>query len=100
LRPKVFLFYNRTGPVVALKINKDGGAVRLWPNPGKGIFHIQLTTAPASIKVYSNDGRLVMNGSINSRDYQLNMSDKPAGLYFVRVTFADGTDKRITISKE
>ena len=63
--------------------------VLVFPNPVKGILHIQLkenTIAVTTIyKIYDACGREIMNGTIDGSELQINISNRPKGVYSVQL---------------
>ncbi|NOX46647.1 MAG: T9SS type A sorting domain-containing protein [Chlorobi bacterium] len=76
------------------------GNFQLFPNPNSGTFSIVLENYPgnASYRVFNltgqviSDGDLEENGGIASAE--LNISNEPKGIYFVKVTYAGKTESR------
>lgn len=71
--------------------------VSVYPNPSSGIFTISsINTEIESIQIYSIDGRIVnLYNTIEMPTYKLNLSDQPAGIYFLQIV----TNKGISIKK-
>lgn len=64
--------------------------IRVFPNPTTGSFTLELPEAVedsrANVEIYGMMGELVQQTTlIGERSYQFNLSDKPIGIYIVRV---------------
>ena len=59
----------------------------VYPNPNNGIFRIKATESygEAEIQIYDNKGILVSSCPFEEGE-DVNISDKPSGLYLIRVT--------------
>lgn len=71
--------------------NLTDGTLLIYPNPGSGIFTIQIPAAAhhISIKVFDLMGKLIRASALSenssgTRTIQLNLSDQADGLYFLR----------------
>ncbi len=89
--------------IVLLRIAADAAVSRLYPNPGNGAYTIQLNevpTAAVSLNVYNNVGQVVATDKFNTKNYQLNLGKQAKGIYYLQLTYADGTTKQFTLVKE
>lgn len=64
--------------------------IKVYPNPTTGIFTLELPeateSAAANIEIYGIMGELVQQTTMfGERSYQFNLSDKPRGIYIIRV---------------
>jgi hypothetical protein len=61
-------------------------AVKIYPNPSTGIFNINLTgiSNPIEIIVTNSQGQLIYSGQL-SGSQQLDLSNQPNGVYFIRL---------------
>lgn len=84
-------------------LNVSEGSIRVYPNPGNGIFNLDLSglnTSTLRIDVYAANGQLV-NGNleINGDAAQIDLSSADAGVYLVKVQTASGIHTaRITLN--
>ncbi len=65
--------------------NAQSNTIVMYPNPAKDFVNMRLVNATGNYiyKVYSSDGRVIMNGSVTSSNPQINTSQLKAGSYFV-----------------
>ena len=66
------------------KINQTNSSVLVYPNPSKDAFRIMLNDASIQngvVKVYSLDGKLVYEGSVNGNETVIETSQWPVGVY-------------------
>ncbi len=106
----VFSFKDSTVGVKDIKTNSE--LVKVYPNPGKGIFSIEMKNEKLKVKnievfnilgekVYSNyqiTNSAALMSSLNngqatnkSSNYQIDLSSNPNGIYFYYVIGADGS---------
>jgi hypothetical protein len=76
------------------KISPDP-EMRLFPNPGKGLFYLSTTTNPSEIErlaIYDFSGRLMrlMSPVFNGNVIPIDLGDMPGGVYFLRVETYSG----------
>lgn len=89
--------------IVVLKMTPDATVSRLFPNPGKDFYIVQLNkapTAPVAITVINSSGQLVTADKFSTSNYKLNLKGQATGIYYLQLTFADGTKKQFKIVKE
>jgi hypothetical protein len=67
-----------------------GAAVVVYPNPVRNVLRWQSSVAVEQIRIYNLSGQQVKY--VASPGTQVNVSDLPAGLYFVRIITADGNE--------
>jgi hypothetical protein len=62
---------------------------RIYPNPTKGVLHIELvveSNQEASVSVYDFNGKLIRNRHSVRGSYDANISSFPSGTYILRIT--------------
>ncbi len=106
------LVFNESTPDVAFKIYKepllkadgeisqDSNQVTIYPNPGNGLFYIDIVDGPEvipAILVSDIHGKEVMNMiNTNSGKLTLDLSSHPPGVYLVQIRLSDRVEtKRI-----
>ncbi len=75
-------------------IDAPGGSVKVYPNPGRGVFTLQISNYEAArnvMEIYDVLGEKVYTGSVNSTTTEINISNQPAGVYFYRVFTQEGS---------
>jgi len=81
------------------------GTFRIYPNPSKSIFNISTykdLTKKYKIEVYNPLGKVVLQRNINSVNTSINTKKLPEGLYFIKLTDAEGNSigtKRLVIRR-
>lgn len=81
-------------PLTALHTPQPAAQMRLAPNPSSGLLQVSLPGgASGLIQVSDLSGRKVRTLTVqsNSRHVFLDLSDQPAGIYFLHLFGADGT---------
>ncbi len=95
---------------VSVKVNPCTGIEQLngtnlnamvYPNPGKGIFYLQLdaSAAAGTLEVYNATGQLILSQKELTERNTINLEAHAKGLYYVKVKSA-GTQQVIKIIKE
>lgn len=71
--------------VQALLANNTNSALRISPNPGTGIFSVQLQNIKEAFSYEVSDvyGRKVLSSKGNSTDIKIDLTEQPQGIYFV-----------------
>jgi hypothetical protein len=72
-----------------LKTNSDQIGIIIYPNPTNGKFTV-LTGKTNSVEVFNVLGEKIFNAIINGGTADINLSDIPKGIYFVRLTYNEG----------
>ncbi|PWD99480.1 T9SS type A sorting domain-containing protein [Marinilabilia rubra] len=65
--------------------------VNVFPNPARTKTTISSETAISNVSLYSLSGEMIINESVKSNEYQLDLSSYPKGLYLLSVTNDNGT---------
>jgi hypothetical protein len=67
--------------------------VRVYPNPNQGMFWLNITgidvPRAARIEIFTVGGAQVISRKITSLPHAVDISDRPAGIYFLRITFGN-----------
>ena len=78
--------------------NEAGKYVEVYPNPSDGIFHIQTNVSVNEVrglKVYDLLGKTVFDqkgsGALQKVNYQIDLSQKSGGIYFVETQTVNGS---------
>jgi hypothetical protein len=84
------------GVTTSVKKNIDSLALKLFPNPGDGIFDVDLNTNlphPAFLRVYNTFGVSIKSFDVDrdTRHLRIDIKDRPGGLYFLTLQNNQGT---------
>lgn len=65
--------------------------LKIYPNPAQEILILEMLNGYISseVKLYDNNGKLVISKTTNERTTQLDISNLPSGIYFAEVDFYD-----------
>lgn len=75
-------------------------ALSVYPNPGEGIFVVDGAQPDSAIIVTDVLGQAVLQTTMTGTKTQLDLSDQPAGIYFIRTNLSGGmVTKKIVISR-
>ena len=74
----------------------------IWPNPTNGVVNVQCTTdnaqhAFSKWQLFDVFGKCLSNGELHGDNVRINLSDYPAGIYFLDLRSADGQSLRAKI---
>ncbi|AXG73183.1 T9SS C-terminal target domain-containing protein [Flavobacterium arcticum] len=79
--------------------NFTNATVSLYPNPATDVVTITANSAIKAIAVYDIQGRLLSNVEMNSSTTSFSLSANPSGVYFAKITTANGTTTEKIIKK-
>ena len=65
-------------------------SITLYPNPTNSVININSDTMIEQIELFDIQGRLLQTTIENKKAVKLNIADKSDGVYFVRITTANG----------
>ena len=66
--------------------------VKIYPNPTKGLLKVEIPftgEASATLKVFSPDGALVKSLIVTGTFTEIDLIDKPAGMYVLRISIGE-----------
>ena len=66
----------------------------IYPNPTKGMFSIRTDVADLKVEIYTAFGRLVIKESVTGGLQQIDLSQQPKGIYFVKLMHKGKTEQR------
>ncbi len=74
----------------------------IWPNPTNGVVNVQCTTDNAQHtfskwQLFDVFGKCLSNGELHGDNIRIDLSDYPAGIYFLDLRSADGQSLRAKI---
>jgi hypothetical protein len=85
---------NWIGPLnsTTLKVNDniDSQNVRVYPNPNDKIFSIQTSTNIKSIEILDILGTNIKSLQLNTNLVEIDISENPFGVYFIKISLANG----------
>jgi PKD repeat protein/photosystem II stability/assembly factor-like uncharacterized protein len=68
----------------------DGPAIEIWPNPAKDMLHIASAVPVSSIELYNSVGQVAYSSMNNAAYSDINISNLLPGIYFIRISTAQG----------
>ncbi len=68
--------------------------IRMYPNPVKGVLHIDATSEILNVRLANILGTTVENFSVNGQKTQINTSELQPGVYFITIETTQGTTSR------
>ncbi|KAF2519858.1 T9SS type A sorting domain-containing protein [Flavobacterium salilacus subsp. salilacus] len=82
---------NTTFATLSNTVFTKHSTVKLYPNPTTGNVTVIADTIVKSVELYDIQGRLLQVNTINDTQATINLTEKPSGLYFVKVITENGT---------
>jgi len=78
-----------------------GSSLRVWPNPGSGIFRIEGLHGAEMVEVMDATGRSISRRATNGPDaLTIDLSEQPDGLYMLRLSGRDGVAMRRLVKSQ
>lgn len=73
--------------------------INIYPNPSKGVFNINLPVFINNVdsELYNINGALISSQkyTLNGKKFELDITDKPAGMYFLKVNLTEPVTLKI-----
>jgi len=66
------------------EIDYTGIAFEVYPNPTNGLLNINLKENKEGVSIYNSNARLIKQLNLNKGVHQLDLSEYPNGIYFIR----------------
>lgn len=66
-------------------LSKGDGFIRLYPNPGNGLFAIESSSVIDYAEVLNLDGRLMLRANIRSKHHSLDLTHFSPGTYIIKI---------------
>ena len=87
--------------IVVYMSNVDSRELSISPNPTKGILDVKGSKIINKISVITSDGRVLkVIKDIDNRNYALDISDVPKGMYVIRIKFKDNSEVETKVIKK
>jgi len=74
--------------------------IALYPNPTTGIINLQTKEPIKSVSVYNSVGQKVEFNSLNKENTSIDISNLPAGIYFIELNLNNKTSKRYKVIRK
>ena len=65
--------------------------VRIYPNPTSGMLNIETLSMGLTVEVFNTIGELITSEQLNASTTKIDLSSRENGIYFVRISSAEGT---------
>ena len=79
-------------PMPLSKVDIAQQTFEVYPNPTKGILHIDRPNDIDSVTVYDLTGAKVLSTDLPKNNAELDVSNLPAGIYLLRITHEEGNN--------
>lgn len=100
-----FLYYVIEYPASGAELNENHhkSKFKAFPNPSTNEIKVQLNDAflehkEPKLKLYNNLGKCISEIAVNSKEININVSDLPAGQYFIKMMNANETIETIVVT--
>jgi len=86
------VYYSNIIPQAATGVNEisNNAAYSIFPNPTSGKFFITGTAKQSQLEIYNTLGKKIYSEKIFKSNCEVDISPKPAGVYFVKIINPDG----------
>ena len=84
---------NWIGPFNATTLNISNPVdtkVSIYPNPNNRVFNVQSSSNIESIEILDIIGNTIKSLNSQSNLFQINIEEKPSGIYFIKLNYQDG----------
>lgn len=81
IKPESVMLTDIKQPAYHAQINHT----KIYPSITKGAFTIETQELPCLMKIYNMNGSVVLTGSIQNTNTQINLSNNPEGIYIVEL---------------
>ena len=84
---------NWIGPFNATTLNISNSVdikVSIYPNPNNKVFNVQSSSNIESIEILDIIGNTIKSLNSQSNLFQINIEEKPSGIYFIKLNYQDG----------
>ena len=71
-------------------LNHVDPKVSIYPNPNNKVFNIQSSSNIESIEILDIIGNTIKSLNSQSNLFQVNIEEKPSGIYFIKLNYQDG----------
>jgi hypothetical protein len=97
------VYYSHIIPPIGVGVNETAPTVSfsVSPNPSSGSFVITTTAHAAQAEIYNLPGEKVFSAMLKARQIQIDFSAQPAGVYFLKIIYADGSTavKKVVLAR-
>lgn len=76
-----------------------GSTLKLYPNPSEGLVNITADDIISGYELYDIQGRLLQSAIVNDTNAKLDISQRAAGIYFLKVTTTNGVKTEKIVRK-
>lgn len=78
----------------------DNSEINIYPNPSSGKFQVRSKLSIGSIDVYNMFGEKIYSSQLNSVKSEIDLSNKPGGVYFIHIhSDKENVVKKIILQK-
>ena len=80
-------FYNPLTVKLDEMQKESNTEISIYPNPSQGIYQVRSSEnlAGKRYQIFDLKGQLIQEGMFTNRNYQLNLSNSPSGIYFLQI---------------
>jgi len=70
-------------------LNNSNNTISVYPNPSEGAFRITSNKKMSFIEIYDVKGQQIYSMATDTKEAEINLSNKAAGIYFYKITDSD-----------
>ncbi|HLG41425.1 MAG TPA: T9SS type A sorting domain-containing protein, partial [Chitinophagaceae bacterium] len=70
---------------VGIPVLSNTESISIFPNPSSSIFNVESSQKISQIEIYDVLGKIIYQSQPSSPKFEIDLSDKPKGIYFVKI---------------
>lgn len=94
------VYYSYIRPQIPTGIYENNKVYSIYPNPTTGKISIKGCTVNSRVEVFTSVGQQIYSSKVSDVNFDVNLSDHSAGIYFVKITDGEGNSRMMKVVKE
>lgn len=94
------VYYSYIRPQIPTGIYENNKVYSIYPNPTTGKIAIKGCTINSKVEVFTSVGQQIYSSKVSDVNFDVNLSEQSAGIYFVKITDGSGNSRMMKVVKE